>query len=95
MTVPISTRKDFTGAEQAMQAVICLEPGRLALVERPVPVAVSGWVPVDVAIGICGTDFHIFEGTHPFLEYPRVMGHGLPASWRRARGAWACRRAHP
>jgi 2-desacetyl-2-hydroxyethyl bacteriochlorophyllide A dehydrogenase len=28
-------------------------------------------------VGICGTDFHIFEGKHPFLEYPRVMGHEL------------------
>jgi 2-desacetyl-2-hydroxyethyl bacteriochlorophyllide A dehydrogenase len=78
MTALTSRRTDFTGAEHAMQAVICLEPGRLALVERPVPVAAPGWVPVDIgAIGICGTDFHIFEGTHPFLEYPRVMGHEL------------------
>ena len=29
------------------------------------------------AIGICGTDFHIFQGKHPFLDYPRVMGHEL------------------
>jgi 2-desacetyl-2-hydroxyethyl bacteriochlorophyllide A dehydrogenase len=28
-------------------------------------------------IGICGTDYHIFEGKHPYLEYPRVMGHEL------------------
>lgn len=28
-------------------------------------------------VGICGTDFHIFEGKHPFLKYPRVMGHEL------------------
>ena len=26
-------------------------------------------------VGICGTDYHIFEGKHPFLAYPRVMGH--------------------
>jgi threonine dehydrogenase-like Zn-dependent dehydrogenase len=26
-------------------------------------------------VGICGTDFHIYEGKHPFLAYPRVMGH--------------------
>ena len=24
-----------------------------------------------------GTDFHIFEGSHPYLEYPRVLGHEL------------------
>jgi 2-desacetyl-2-hydroxyethyl bacteriochlorophyllide A dehydrogenase len=28
-------------------------------------------------VGICGTDFHIFQGKHPFLRYPRVMGHEL------------------
>lgn len=28
-------------------------------------------------VGICGTDYHIYEGTHPFLQYPRVMGHEL------------------
>lgn len=28
-------------------------------------------------VGICGTDFHIYAGKHPFLEYPRVMGHEL------------------
>jgi 2-desacetyl-2-hydroxyethyl bacteriochlorophyllide A dehydrogenase len=28
-------------------------------------------------VGLCGTDYHIFQGKHPFLEYPRVMGHEL------------------
>ena len=27
--------------------------------------------------GVCGTDLHIFEGSHPFLEYPRIIGHEL------------------
>ncbi len=32
----------------------------------------------DVAhVGVCGTDFHIFEGKHPYLAYPRVMGHEI------------------
>ena len=26
---------------------------------------------------MCGTDFHIYEGSHPFLNYPRVIGHEL------------------
>jgi 2-desacetyl-2-hydroxyethyl bacteriochlorophyllide A dehydrogenase len=26
---------------------------------------------------LCGTDFHIYGGKHPFLEYPRIMGHEL------------------
>jgi len=61
-----------------MKAVLCVEPGRLEIVERPLPEPDGRLVPVEIrAIGICGTDFHIFEGKHPFLEYPRVMGHEL------------------
>jgi hypothetical protein len=61
-----------------MRTIVCREPGRLELIRRPWPVADGGLVPVDIkAVGICGTDFHIFEGTHPFLQYPRVMGHEL------------------
>jgi 2-desacetyl-2-hydroxyethyl bacteriochlorophyllide A dehydrogenase len=32
-------------------------------------------------IGICGTDLHAFEGTQPFFEYPRVLGHELAAEF--------------
>lgn len=58
---------------------VCREPGTFALEERPLPVAApEGWVLVDIAaMGLCGTDYHIFEGKHPFLNYPRVIGHEL------------------
>ena len=29
------------------------------------------------SVGICGTDYHIYQGKHPYLNYPRVMGHEL------------------
>ena len=74
----VPTRALRGNPEEAMRAVICREPGRLERVSRPWPAADGRLVPVDIkAIGICGTDFHIFEGTHPFLDYPRVMGHEL------------------
>jgi len=61
-----------------MKTVVCLSPGDLQLVERPVPQAAAGEVLVRVRrIGLCGTDMHIFRGTQPFLQYPRVMGHEL------------------
>ena len=61
-----------------MKALICDEPGRLSLISRDVPVPSEGEVLVRIRrVGICGTDFHIFQGKHPFLEYPRVMGHEL------------------
>ena len=62
-----------------MDCGLCAEPGSFVLQSRPLPeVAPEGWVLVDIAaIGICGTDYHIFEGKHPFLAYPRVIGHEL------------------
>ena len=65
-----------------MRAVVCLEPGRLEAVERPSLGALpEGWVRVTVShVGICGTDYHIFEGKHPFLDYPRIMGHEVSAT---------------
>ncbi len=28
-------------------------------------------------IGICGTDFHAYQGEQPFFSYPRILGHEL------------------
>lgn len=60
-----------------MKAIVCRTPGDLAMEDRPVPGSPPpGWALVEVShVGICGTDYHIFEGKHPFLAYPRVMGH--------------------
>ena len=61
-----------------MRAILCDEPGRLTLVERPEPRPAAGEVLVRIRrVGVCGTDFHIFRGKQPFLTYPRVMGHEL------------------
>ena len=59
--------------------LVVVEPGKVEIEMRPVLThAPSGWVLVDIeAVGICGTDYHIFEGKHPFLAYPRVIGHEL------------------
>lgn len=59
-----------------MKTVICNEPGDLAMIEREKPSASEGHTLLKVSrVGICGTDLHIFGGKHPFLEYPRVIGH--------------------
>ena len=59
-----------------MQAVVCRKPGEVALEERPEPIRGEAEVLVGVRrIGLCGTDFHIFEGSHPYLNYPRIIGH--------------------
>jgi 2-desacetyl-2-hydroxyethyl bacteriochlorophyllide A dehydrogenase len=68
----------------------CLEPGRFELVSAPVPqTAPEGWILVDIAAaGLCGTDFHIYAGKHPFLSYPRVIGHELAGRVAVAAPGW-------
>jgi 2-desacetyl-2-hydroxyethyl bacteriochlorophyllide A dehydrogenase len=66
--------------KNGMRAIVCRRPGELALEERPLPEPRAGEVLIGIRrIGLCGTDYHIFEGLHPFLDYPRVMGHELSA----------------
>jgi len=61
-----------------MKAVVCEEPHKLSLGTRPDPVPADGEVLIRIRrVGLCGTDYHIFAGKHPYLEYPRVMGHEL------------------
>ena len=50
----------------------------------------EGWVLIDIlAVGLCGTDYHILEGLHPFLEYPRVIGHELSGRVAQAAPGWS------
>jgi 2-desacetyl-2-hydroxyethyl bacteriochlorophyllide A dehydrogenase len=61
-----------------MRALLCENPGKLAVVERPRPSPKEGEALVRIRrAGVCGTDLHIFEGSHPYLNYPRVIGHEL------------------
>lgn len=64
---------------QSMRCGVCVSPGAFRVETRPAPAtAPEGWVLVDIAaVGLCGTDFHIFEGKHPYLAYPRIIGHEL------------------
>jgi 2-desacetyl-2-hydroxyethyl bacteriochlorophyllide A dehydrogenase len=61
-----------------MKAILCEQPGILTLTERTRPAIREGEVLVSIRrVGVCGTDLHIFQGKHPYLNYPRVMGHEL------------------
>jgi threonine dehydrogenase-like Zn-dependent dehydrogenase len=61
-----------------VRALLCRSPRELSLVERPAPIATPGAPLVRIRrAGVCGTDLHIFEGTQPYFEYPRVIGHEL------------------
>ena len=65
-----------------MKTLICTTPGQFEYAEREKPVAEAGRSILKIKrIGICGTDLHAFEGTQPFFEYPRVLGHELAAEF--------------
>ncbi|TCP33704.1 zinc-binding alcohol dehydrogenase family protein [Sphingomonas sp. BK235] len=61
-----------------MLTIICDEPLVLRAAERAPPVRRADDLLVRIRrVGLCGTDYHIFAGDQPFLDYPRVMGHEL------------------
>jgi 2-desacetyl-2-hydroxyethyl bacteriochlorophyllide A dehydrogenase len=63
-----------------MQTLICTQPGQLDHVEQPMPVVLPGETLLRVRrVGVCGTDLHAFEGTQPYFNYPRILGHELAA----------------
>jgi len=46
--------------------------------DRDEPIVREGEALMRVhSIGICGSDLHAFRGHHPFVSYPRVLGHEL------------------
>lgn len=70
-----------------MKTLVCTEPGQLHYQEGSMPVAEKGKVILEIKrIGVCGTDLHAFEGTQPFFNYPRILGHELAASVAYANG---------
>jgi 2-desacetyl-2-hydroxyethyl bacteriochlorophyllide A dehydrogenase len=61
-----------------MKALVCIQPGELAYKEIDAPLAGPGQAIIRIRrIGICGTDLHAFEGTQPYFNYPRILGHEL------------------
>ncbi|HEX5024524.1 MAG TPA: zinc-binding alcohol dehydrogenase family protein [Agriterribacter sp.] len=65
-----------------MQALVCTSPGNFEYETLPDPVPAKGHSIVKInRIGVCGTDLHAFEGTQPYFEYPRILGHELAASF--------------
>lgn len=63
-----------------MKTLVLETPGRFRYETRPDPVLQPGNALIRIKrIGICGTDLHAFEGTQPYFEYPRILGHELAA----------------
>lgn len=65
-----------------MQALVCITPGKFEYHDIPEPAVEKGQSILRIQrIGVCGTDLHAFEGTQPYFEYPRILGHELAATF--------------
>lgn len=63
-----------------MITLSCETPGKFEFKEMILPGPKKGFALLKIRrIGICGTDYHAFEGTQPFFNYPRVLGHEIAA----------------
>jgi 2-desacetyl-2-hydroxyethyl bacteriochlorophyllide A dehydrogenase len=63
-----------------MQSLVCIQPGVFEYKEIARPILQKGYSVLEIKrIGVCGTDLHAFEGTQPYFEYPRILGHELAA----------------
>jgi len=63
-----------------MKALVCARPGSFEYRETADPAPQPGHTILRIKrVGICGTDLHAFEGTQPYFEYPRILGHELAA----------------
>ena len=61
-----------------MKTLVCEAPGELKYADKTAPREEEGRTVIRIErIGICGTDLHAYEGTQPYFEYPRILGHEL------------------
>jgi len=61
-----------------MKTLVCMRPGLLEYNSSERPQLKKNHAIIKIKrIGICGTDLHAFEGTQPFFNYPRILGHEL------------------
>ena len=50
---------------------VMTEPKKIVFREIPIPEPKEQEVLVKIMkIGICGSDIHVYHGTHPFTSYP-------------------------
>jgi len=93
-----------------MRQIVLQAPGEFAERRVPEPLAEAGHALIQMRrVGVCGSDFHAYGGTHPVYTYPRILGHELagevlqaPADqdsikqgdWCAIEPYWACGHCH-
>lgn len=63
-----------------MLSLSCISPGKLIYQGTPNQALAPGFAMLQVCrVGLCGTDYHAYQGNQPFFEYPRILGHEIAA----------------
>lgn len=59
-----------------MKQAVMVGPGQIEFREAGKPTIQDNKVLLQTRrIGVCGSDIHVFHGTHPYTKYPVVQGH--------------------
>ena len=59
-----------------MRQAVMTSPGKIEIRDVPAPVPGEGEVLLRIRrIGVCGSDFPVYHGLHPYTSYPVVQGH--------------------
>jgi L-gulonate 5-dehydrogenase len=59
-----------------MRVLVTHAPRKMSIEEREMPEPGSGEVLIQIpTVGLCGSDIHLYAGTHPYRTYPAVFGH--------------------
>ncbi len=62
--------------KETMLQQVMTAPKKITFREVPVPVPGPDQVLIKIRrIGICGSDIHVYHGTHPYTSYPVTQGH--------------------
>lgn len=62
--------------EYTMMQEVMTEPGKIEFQRIAIPKISSKQVLLKIMyIGICGSDIHVYHGTHAFTKYPVTQGH--------------------
>ena len=63
-----------------MKTIIIPEPGKVEIIETPMPEPKQGEALLKVLCGgICGSDLGTYRGTFAYASYPRIPGHEFSA----------------
>lgn len=64
------------GYVHAMRTAVAVAPGVMQMHDVEPPPLPPGHVRLRIeVVGLCGSDYHLFAGDHPYARFPQTLGH--------------------